>query len=225
MACTGPIIGLTGAIGSGKSTVCGILQRCGARIIDADQLAHQTYLPGKPCHQPIIATFGAGILAPDGTIDRQKLALLVFQNQSRMKQLTGLVWPETVKSIQQSIGGIRSQDIRAAIVIEAALLFQAGWAHIADKIWLVSAPRHLRLRRIIKRNRLLTEAEVIARIRSQENNEAELHGKGDLTFQNQGSMQQLHNRVMLEFKKLGRLPRGGQEDSLHMPPGLGLIRI
>src|SRR5271163_4594213 len=101
-------IGLTGGIGSGKSTVAQILGEFGAPILDADKIAHTTYAPGGPAYDAVIAAFGAGIAAPDRTIDRKKLGALVFQNPEQLARLTSIVWPATFESIRRTLGELRA---------------------------------------------------------------------------------------------------------------------
>jgi len=103
-------IGLTGGIGSGKSTAAKILAEFGAPIIDADKVAHTTYAPdGGAAYDAVIAAFGNEIVAPDRTIDRKKLGAIVFGNPERLNKLTSIVWPATFKSIRAQL----SDDERA----------------------------------------------------------------------------------------------------------------
>src|SRR6204780_4175541 len=159
-------IGLTGGIGSGKSTVAQILGEFGAPILDADKVAHTTYAPGGPAYDAVIAAFGAEIVAPDRTIDRKKLGAIVFGKPERLNQLTSIVWPATRESVRRSIGDLRAKGATLPIVVEAAILIEAGWQPLFNEIWLVRAPREQVLSRIeIQRGEKPSETK--ARIRAQ----------------------------------------------------------
>src|ERR1039458_2567523 len=95
-------IGLTGGIGSGKSTVAAILGEFGAPILDADKIAHTTYVPGGPAYDAVVAAFGANIVAPDRTIDRKKLGSVVFGNPEQLGKLTSIIWPATFERDRKS---------------------------------------------------------------------------------------------------------------------------
>ncbi|MDO8434065.1 MAG: dephospho-CoA kinase [Candidatus Binatus sp.] len=159
-------IGLTGGIGSGKSTVAQMLGELGAPIIDADKVAHTTYAPGAAAYEAVIAAFGAGIVAPDRTIDRRKLGAVVFGNPEQLNKLTSIVWPATRAAIQSSIADLRAAGAKNPIVVEAAILIEANWTSLFDEIWLVRAPREQVVARI-ERQRGLKPAETEARIRAQ----------------------------------------------------------
>ncbi len=159
-------IGVTGGIGSGKSTVIKILAEFGATIIDADKAAHSVYEPDGSAYEPVVAAFGNEILAPDGTIDRKKLGPIVFADPAALKRLTDIVWPRTFDRMRQMVAEIRARGTRAPIVIEAAVLIEANWQPLFDEIWLVTAPRE----RVIERVQLergMKPEQTEARIRAQ----------------------------------------------------------
>src|SRR5712671_1646370 len=159
-------IGLTGGIGSGKSTAAKILAEFGAPIIDADKVAHTTYAPDGAAYDAVIAAFGAEIVAVDRTIDRRKLGAVVFGNPERLNKLTSIVWPATRAAIQASIAEFRASGAKNPVVVEAAILIEANWTAIFDEIWLVRAPREQVVARI-ELQRGLKPAETEARIRAQ----------------------------------------------------------
>ena len=134
-------IGLTGGIGSGKSTAAKILAEFGAPIIDADKVAHTTYAPGGAAYDAVIAAFGTEIVAVDRTIDRKKLGAIVFGNPERLNKLTSIVWPATFKSIRAELDGLRASGEKMPVVVEAAILIEANWPPLCDEIWLVRASR------------------------------------------------------------------------------------
>jgi dephospho-CoA kinase len=184
-------IGLTGGIGSGKSTVAQILGEFGAPILDADKVAHTTYAPGGPAYDAVIAAFGAEIVAPDRTIDRKKLGAIVFGKPERLNQLTSIVWPATRESMRCSIGELRAKGATLPIVVEAAILIEAGWQPLFNEIWLVRAPREQVVTRIEVQRGLKPE-ETEARIRAQLSDE-ERAKRAILIIENNGSLGELRD--------------------------------
>jgi dephospho-CoA kinase len=184
-------IGLTGGIGSGKSTVAQILGEFGAPILDADKVAHTTYAPGARAYDAVIAAFGAEIVAPDRTIDRRKLGAIVFGNPERLNELTSIVWPATFESIRRRVAELRASGARLPIVVEAAILIEANWQPLFDEIWLVRAAREQVVARIESQRGLKPE-ETEARIRAQLSDE-ERAKHATLVIRNNGSLEELHD--------------------------------
>jgi len=182
-------IGLTGGIGSGKSTAAKILAEFGAPIIDADKVAHTTYTPGGAAYDAVIAAFGAEIVAVDRTIDRKKLGAIVFGNPDRLNKLTSIVWPATFKSIRAQLDGLRASGEKMPVVVEAAILIEASWQPLCDEIWLVRASRPAVIDRI-ERQRGLKPAETEARIRAQLSDD-ERAKHASLVIDNDGSLDAL----------------------------------
>jgi dephospho-CoA kinase len=182
-------IGLTGGIGSGKSTVAQILGEFGAPILDADKVAHTTYAPGASAYDAVIAAFGAEVVAADRTIDRRKLGAIVFGNPERLNKLTSIVWPATRAAISRSVAELRAGGAKLPIVVEAAILIEADWLSLFDEIWLVRAPQEKVIERI-ESQRGLKPAETEARIRAQLSNE-ERAKHATLTIENNGSIEEL----------------------------------
>ncbi|HZC44894.1 MAG TPA: dephospho-CoA kinase [Candidatus Acidoferrum sp.] len=192
-------IGLTGGIGSGKSTVAQILREFGAPILDADQVAHTTYAPGGPAYDAVIAAFGPDILAADRTIDRKKLGAIVFRNPEQLKKLTSIVWPATRESIRRNIADLRANGAALPIVVEAAILIEANWQALFDEIWLVRAPREQVVTRI-EIQRGLKPSETEARIRAQlPDQERAKHAT--LTIENNGSLVELRDLLKTVWSK------------------------
>ncbi len=182
-------IGLTGGIGSGKSTAAKILAEFGAPIIDADKVAHTTYAPGGAAYDGVIAAFGNEIVAVDRTIDRKKLGAIVFENPERLNKLTSIVWPATFKSIRAELDGLRASGEKMPVVVEAAILIEANWQPLCDEIWLVRASRQAVIERI-ERQRGLKPAETEARIRAQLSDD-ERAKHASLVIDNDGSLDAL----------------------------------
>ena len=186
-------IGLTGGIGSGKSTVAKILAEFGAPIIDADKVAHTTYAPGAASYTAVIAAFGAEIVAPDQTIDRKKLGAIVFGNPDRLNKLTSIVWPATFESIRENLADLRARGAKTPVIVEAAILIEANWQPLCDEIWLVRASRQAVIDRI-ERQRGLKPAETEARIRAQLSDD-ERAKHASLIIDNDGSLDELREKL------------------------------
>jgi dephospho-CoA kinase len=198
-------IGLTGGIGSGKSTVAQILGEFGAPIVDADKVAHTTYAPGGPAYDAVIAAFGTEVVAPDRTIDRRKLGALVFGNPEQLGKLTSIVWPATFESIRRTVAELRTRGAALPIVVEAAILIEANWQPLFDEIWLVRAAREQVLARI-ESQRGLKPAETEARIRAQLSDEDRAR-HASLVIENNGSLDEL--RDLLKTVWAAALKRNG----------------
>ena len=184
-------IGLTGGIGSGKSTVAQILGEFGAPILDADKVAHTTYAPGGPAYDAVIAAFGAQVLASDRTIDRKKLGSIVFGNPEQLNKLTSIVWPATFESVRRNVTELRASGATLPIVVEAAILIEANWHSLFDEIWLVRAPREQVVTRI-EIQRGLKPSETEARIRAQLSDEDRAK-HATLVIENNGSIEELRD--------------------------------
>ncbi len=159
-------IGLTGGIGSGKSTVSKLLAELGAPIIDADQVGHAIYAPDGPAYPDMMAAFGEGILAPDRTIDRKKLGPIVFADPAALKRLNSIVHPKMFARMREMVDAMRTGGERKPIVIEAAILIEANWQPLFNEIWLVVASRERVIERV-ERDRGLKPEQTEARIKTQ----------------------------------------------------------
>src|SRR5439155_8635090 len=118
-AMAAPIVGLTGGIGAGKSTVAAILAELGARVIDADRIGHEVYGPGTEGHASVVQAFGPRVVAPDGTIDRRALGAIVFHDPGALARLNAIVHPLIAAEIQRRVAAVRAEPGAPPIVIEA----------------------------------------------------------------------------------------------------------
>jgi dephospho-CoA kinase len=159
-------IGLTGGIGSGKTTATKILAELGAPVIDADKVGHAIYEPDGPAYGDMIAAFGDGILGPDRTIDRKKLGPIVFADPEALKRLNSIVHPKMFARMRQMVETLRAGGERKPVVIEAAVLIEANWQPLFDEIWLVEASKERVIERV-ERDRGLKPPQTEARIRAQ----------------------------------------------------------
>jgi dephospho-CoA kinase len=186
-------IGLTGGIGSGKSTVTRVLAELGAPIIDADKVGHAIYEPGGPAYADMIAAFGEAILAPDRTIDRKKLGPIVFADPAALKRLNSIVHPKMFARMREMVGGMRAAGERKPIVIEAAILIEANWQPLFDEIWLVVTSREQVLARI-ERDRGMAREQIEARIKAQLPDE-ERRNHATTVITNEGTIEELQAKV------------------------------
>ena len=177
-------VGLTGGIASGKSTVARELASRGARVIDADKLGHRAYEPGSEAHRQVIAAFGPEVRSPEGLIDRPALGAKVFGKPDQLKRLTDIVWPEIRRLAAAEIAAIRATELSAVVVLEAAVLFEAGWEPLVDEIWVVMVDRDTAVARAVMRGGL-SGAQVEARIDAQLTN-AERKKRAHVVLDNSG---------------------------------------
>jgi len=157
------IIGLTGGFGTGKSYVAGIFKGLGAKVIDADLLAHNSIKKGNSAYGKVAALFGPSVLTAGREIDRRKLGRIVFNDKKLLKRLDNIVHPEVIKTIKKNIKKAARGDV---VVIDAPLLIEAGLAGMTDELVVVTCPKGEQVRRCIRKFGLDKE-EVLKRIRSQ----------------------------------------------------------
>ncbi len=190
------VIGLTGNIGTGKSTVGRMLAELGARVIDADQVAHEAMRPGGPAFQAVLDAFGPGILGADGSIDRVRLGGIVFRDAAALKRLEALVHPAVIAEVEARIA--RAEE--PVVVVEAIKLIEAGMHRRYDALWVVTAPRELQIARLM-RERGLTEEEAALRVDAQPPQE-EKAARADVVIVNDGSLDELWQRVEEEWPRI-----------------------
>lgn len=154
------VIGVTGNIGAGKSTVTRELAALGAAVLDADRMAREMQAPGSEAVLAIARAFGDE-MAPGGVLDRKALGALVFSDPAAKKALDALMWPRLVARTKEELA-----DRQGVCILDAPLLIEAGLETLCDEIWLVTAPEQERCRRIMRRDGL-TEQEAWRRIKSQ----------------------------------------------------------
>ncbi|HJU10510.1 MAG TPA: dephospho-CoA kinase [Candidatus Binataceae bacterium] len=186
-------IGLTGGIGSGKSTVTKILGELGAPIIDADKVGHAIYAPDGPAYKDVVAAFGNEILASDGTIDRRKLGPIVFADPGALQRLNSIVHPKMFVRMREMVSELRDDGERKPIVVEAAILIEAKWQPLFDEIWLVNASKERVIERI-ERDRGLKPEQTEARIRAQLPDD-ERRRYSSVVITNDGTIEELRQKV------------------------------
>jgi dephospho-CoA kinase len=160
------VAGLTGGIASGKSTVSALLAGFGAQVIDADRLAHAAVAPGAPAFEGVLAHFGRGILAPDGAIDRRRLADIVFGDPAERKRLEAIVHPRVKEATDRRLAEISRSLPQAVVILDVPLLFESGMDAGLAEVIVVWVPEAVQVARLIARDRLTAEA-ALSRIRAQ----------------------------------------------------------
>ena len=187
------VIGLTGRIGSGKSTVSQYLAELGAVIIDADKVAHEALSPDNEIGRNVITEFGQDILTPDGKIDRQELGEIVFNNPEALSRLTKIMHPPMYNMVKAKLEEYERQGVDE-VVLEAPLLIEADWTPLVHEVWVTVAPEATVLRRIKEKNGL-PEQETRKRIHAQLSNEDRTK-HAHVVIDTDCSLDELKNRVL-----------------------------
>jgi dephospho-CoA kinase len=189
------LVGLTGGIASGKSTVAGLLRRKGAQVIDADRIGQESYLPGGPAYDPIVERFGSGVLDAEGAVDRGRLADIVFNDPKALEDLNAITHPVIADEIARLMEEARGDD--GLVVLDAALLieiFGGGKRPLGfDAVVVVAADFHDQVERMVHQ-REMEEADAKARISSQAAAESKL-AVADYVIDNRGSLEDLEASV------------------------------
>jgi dephospho-CoA kinase len=219
------LVGVTGGLATGKSSVASLFQDCGAALLDADLLAREVVEPGKPAWRDIVSTFGKGVLLADRTLNRTKLGKLVFGSQAKLKRLNAIVHPRVAREQVRMTRQIAAQDPQAVIVYDVPLLFEAGVDKRVDRIVVVTADRATQLTRLTKRNGF-TRAEALRRFRAQMPL-AQKTARADYVIDGTLSYEQTKYEVAgiyEELKQLASRPpvaRAGRKPRALMPAGRG----
>ena len=193
-------IGLTGGIGSGKSTVATLLEELGAVVIHADVVGHEVYLPQTEGWRRVTAAFGSEILKPDQTIDRQKLGAIVFRDPAALKQLNAIVHPLISAEVERRIRSLRANNVVLPIVVEAAILIEANWLPLVDEVWLVVAGKDAVVQRLSSQ-RGLSPDEVSRRVDAQLS-DVERRKFAHIVIENRGSVDDLRQHVTSAWKRV-----------------------
>ena len=186
------VIGLTGGIGTGKSTAARALASLGATIIDAAVVGHEIYEPTNPAWKVLTQIFGPDILLPDNQVDRKKLGDIVFNDPTAMAQLNAIMRPEMKTVLVERLQEISDQGEEVA-VLDSATLIDAGWTSLVDEVWLVVASKKTIIRRLRKRDGLSDDA-ISARLASQLTNKEQLN-HADKIIKNDGTLEELTTAV------------------------------
>jgi dephospho-CoA kinase len=195
-----PVIGLTGGIGTGKSTVTQMLEELGMAVIDADTIGHQIYQPDLPAWREIVNTFGPEVLNADRTINRQALGKLVFADPEALRTLNRIVHPKMFDRMVELIAAMRADGSMKAIVVEAAVLIEANWMALVDQVWVVVASEAVVVERLAKQ-RHLSPQQVRTRIAAQLTTDERLK-HADVVIRNDGSLDDVRLAVQQAWDRL-----------------------
>jgi len=193
------VIGLTGGLGTGKTTVAEMLREKGAVVIHADQLGHQVYEPGRPAYHEIVEAFGPQVLGDGGRIDRRRLAQLVFSDAEALARLNRITHPRIRQAMQEQLAQLARAGVQVAVV-EAALLLEAGWDDLVDEIWVTVAPPEVAAQRAAARSGIPME-EAMARIRAQLDNEKRVQ-RAHVVIDTSRPLEETRRQVEEEWRKL-----------------------
>ena len=186
------VIGLTGGIGTGKSEAAAALAELGAEVIDADAEGHLAYRSGTPGWERVVELFGRDILGPDGEVDRSKLGSIVFGDPAALASLNEVVHPLIRERIETRLAELAASGTGIAVV-DAALLYQAGWDDLTDEVWVVTAPQEAVAERLVAR-RGMSGQTLRRRLEAQGTAET-LASRAAVTIENAGSLRELRDRV------------------------------
>lgn len=195
------LVGLTGGVATGKSTVARMFKRFGAVVIDADQLARDMVQPDRPAWRAIVRSFGKGVLNPDRTMDRHALGVIVFHDKSKLRRLEQIIHPRVAREQARLARQAARKDPRAVVVYDVPLLFEAGITRRVDKIIVVTADQETQIARLKKRNGL-SRSQALRRIRSQMPLARKI-GRADVVLDGTRSRSFLRAQVRKLYRSLG----------------------
>jgi dephospho-CoA kinase len=204
------IVGLTGGIATGKSTVSNYLRHLGARVIDADEVAHQVTLPGAEGFSKLVEAFGTDVVNPDGSLNRKKLGQIVFNNEEALSALNAIVHPLVISRICSMIEILArdSEDSGQApfVILDVPLLFETGLDRICNEVWVVAVGPDTQIKRLMERDGY-TREEALSRIRAQMPLEEKIRRAGKV-IDNSGSRRATRKQVRDLFLGLERRLKG-----------------
>lgn len=192
------VICLTGGMASGKSSAARFLSEQGAHVIDADVLGHRTYEPGSAAYASVVAVFGRDVLATDGSIDRKTLGDQVFGKPEELKKLTDIVWPTIRALAEHEIE--RAAATARVIVLEAAVLFEAGWDDLGEEVWVTIVDREGAVVRAIQRDHI-SRAMAESRLDAQLSN-AERIARADVVIDNNRTREEMLAQLRKQWERV-----------------------
>jgi dephospho-CoA kinase len=193
------VIGLTGGIGSGKSTVSQLLAELGAVIIDADKVGHEAFKPNTRAWHEVVSAFGKQIVTPSGEIDRRKLGVIVFSDPVSLSRLNQIMHPVMYDMMKARIEEYRQQGADV-VVLEAAILIEANWQSLVDEVWVTVTSESTVLERL-KKERGMGEEQTLARIRSQLSTDERIK-YADVVIKNDGNLDLVKAKVKELWERL-----------------------
>jgi dephospho-CoA kinase len=200
------LVGLTGGLGAGKSTIARMLAERGAVVVDADELARRALDPGTRAFEQVCELFGDEVVTADGRLDRRAVAAQAFADESKRRALESIVHPEVFRGLAETLKRHRSTD--AVVVFDGALLVETGFHRECDVVVVVTAPVEDQVARA-RRDRGLTEDEARARIAAQTSDE-DRQAVADVVIRNEGSLEELERQVDALWRDLRARSRPGK---------------
>ncbi len=196
------VICLTGGLASGKSTAAKYLEGKGASIIDADKLGHRVYDTGTQAWREVIETFGEDVVDENNEIDRKILGARVFGKPEELDKLTRIVWPEIRRLAELEMAGFEAMNPDGIVILEAAVLFEAGWDSAGEEVWVVVVDREIAIERSMSRDGMDRET-VEKRLDAQLSNEERI-ARADVVIENNGDLQAMYDRLDEEWLRITR---------------------
>ena len=194
------VIGLTGGIATGKSTVSAILKKAGAKIIDADRIAREVVKKGLPAYREIVENFGETVLLSNGEINRSVLGDLIFNDPRKKQLLNRIVHPHVRRETNRQLKDMENSSPDTIAVLDIPLLFEAEMHKDLSEVIVVYAPEHIQIKRLMKRDNI-SEADAVARVRSQMPIE-EKKNRATIVIDNSGTMEDTRKRTLEIFRTL-----------------------
>ena len=192
-------IGLTGGVGCGKSTVSRYLSSLGIPIVDGDRIAHEATKSGSTVMRDIVRAFGKEMLLPDGSLDREKLATLVFSDEKKRQVLNGIIHPYVWQKAAAEMLAAEAAG-HALIVLDMPLLIEIGWHLRVNAIWVVAVPQETQILRVCQRDGV-TREQAMARVRNQMPTDKKM-GYADVVIDNSGTPEETYRQVDAALTKL-----------------------
>jgi dephospho-CoA kinase len=198
--------GLTGGVASGKSTVARMFEELGAKVIDADRIGHELLGSTQPPYNEIVRRFGKEVLDASGEIDRRRLGAIVFSDAAKLRELNAILHPRIIERVEEEAQRYRAQDPRAVILVDAALIFEAGIGSRFEKLLVAWCPPEMQIDRLMAKaglSRKKAEQRVAAQIPSDEKRR-----RADYVIDCSGSLEDTRKQVERLFLELRRIVVG-----------------
>lgn len=190
------IIGLTGGVGCGKSTVANMIkEKFNAAVLIADDIGAMLMQPGQSCYNEIVAAFGDSVVEESGQLDRKGLAAIVFADDVQLSVLNGIIHPKVKEYIRNEIEKIKKANNKEYVFIESAIILECGYGDICDEFWYVSAPREERVRRL-KESRGYSDAKIDA-IMANQKEEEQFEQQCSVVLENDGDLKKIFSQLKI----------------------------
>jgi dephospho-CoA kinase len=194
------VVGLTGGIASGKSTVSALLKKAGAVIIDADRIARQVVKKGLPAYREIVEEFGESVLLSDGEINRSVLGDIIFNDPQKKQLLNSIVHPRVRKEQNRQLKHIEKNHPNTIVILDIPLLIESQMVMDLSEVIVVYAPEHIQIKRLMQRDDI-SKADALARVRSQIPIE-EKKDKATIVIDNSGTRENTRKQALKIFQRL-----------------------